>query len=173
MLNYQKGLGLIEVLVALLLLAIAVLGFSAMQMRAIKATNETLVRSDALVIIRNISEDLRLYPTAVQKTAYIDAIKAAKTTATKNCLNETACTEAEQLQYNAVQANKLAEDSNIQLGANWCPADNESSVNNLRRVCLIASWNDTKPEMSADAKACTSADGTYNAGSSCFVVESY
>lgn len=37
--NSQKGIGLIEVLVALMLLAIAVLGFTAMQMTAVKATD--------------------------------------------------------------------------------------------------------------------------------------
>ena len=41
----QAGVGLIEVMVALLLLAVAVLGFSAMQMSAIKATDESLMRT--------------------------------------------------------------------------------------------------------------------------------
>jgi len=38
--SQQRGVGLVEVLVALLLLAVAVLGFTAMQMSAIKATDE-------------------------------------------------------------------------------------------------------------------------------------
>lgn len=173
MLTYQKGVGLIEVLVALLLLAVAVLGFSAMQMRAIKATGETLVRSDALVIIRNISEDMRLYPTIPQKTAYIAALNSGNVTASKDCVAAD-CTEIQQLQYNAAQVTKLAVDSNIQLGADWCPPkDDNSSVNNLRRVCLITSWNDTKPQMGDDEKACTDAQGTYKAGATCFVMESY
>lgn len=181
MLTYQKGIGLIEVLVALLLLAVAVLGFSAMQMRAIKATGETLVRSDALVIIRNISEDMRLYPNHDQKTAYITAINSGNTTASKDCAAaddaddaaDAACTETEQLQYNAAKVTSLAVDSNIQLGAAWCPLTDQSRVNNLRRVCLITSWNDTKPEMGADEKACADAQGTYKAGATCFVMESY
>ena len=45
--NSQKGIGLIEVLVALMLLAIAVLGFTAMQMTAVKATDERLMRTRA------------------------------------------------------------------------------------------------------------------------------
>lgn len=176
MLTYQKGMGLIEVLVALLLLAVAVLGFSAMQMRAIKATSETLVRSDALVIIRNISEDMRLYPNHAQKTAYITAINSGNTRVTKNCLTAK-CTEREQLQYNAAQVTKLAVDSNIQLGAAWCPSTDQERVNNLRRVCLITSWNDTKAIMESkdksDDKACTDEQGTYKPGATCFVMESY
>lgn len=38
----QHGVGLIEVLVAVLLLSIAVLGFSALQVRAVSATDEKL-----------------------------------------------------------------------------------------------------------------------------------
>ena len=50
--NSQKGIGLIEVLVALMLLAIAVLGFTAMQMTAVKATDESLMRTRALTVLR-------------------------------------------------------------------------------------------------------------------------
>ena len=39
----QKGVGLIEVMVAVLILAVAVLGFSALQMQAVKATDESLI----------------------------------------------------------------------------------------------------------------------------------
>ena len=45
--SQQKGVGLIEVLVAVLLLSVAVLGFSALQMRAISATDESLIRTQA------------------------------------------------------------------------------------------------------------------------------
>lgn len=172
MLAYQKGFGLIEVLVALLLLSVAVLGFSAMQMRAIKATDETLVRSDAMVVIRNISEDMRLYPSVCQKHAYASLITASMTPpdATKfNC----ATVSAEEKQYfqdSYAQISTLASASGIRLGANWC---SEARTTNLGKVCLIASWNDTTPEMSASAKACAKADGTYNPGASCFIMETY
>lgn len=39
MINTQKGVGLVEVLVALILLSIAVLGFVALQIRAVAASN--------------------------------------------------------------------------------------------------------------------------------------
>jgi len=63
-LTYQYGVGLIEVLVALLLLSIAVLGFSALQVRAISATDESLVRTKSLTIVRNLAEVMRAYPEA-------------------------------------------------------------------------------------------------------------
>ena len=41
--HQQQGVGLVEVMVALLLLAVGVMGFAALQMTAIKATDESLV----------------------------------------------------------------------------------------------------------------------------------
>ncbi|WP_201551659.1 type IV pilus modification protein PilV [Psychrobacter sp. DD43] len=60
----QRGVGLIEVMVAILLLSIAVLGFSALQMRAINATDESLVRTKSLTLVRNLAEVMRAYPNA-------------------------------------------------------------------------------------------------------------
>jgi len=64
MTHNQQGVGLIEVMVAVLLLAVAVLGFSALQMRAISATDEGLVRTKSLTVVRNLAEVMRAYPEA-------------------------------------------------------------------------------------------------------------
>ncbi len=61
---HQRGVGLVEVLVAVLLLSIAVLGFSALQMRAVGATDESLVRTKSLTVVRNLAEVMRAYPEA-------------------------------------------------------------------------------------------------------------
>lgn len=66
-LTSQRGVGLIEVLVAVLLLSVAVLGFSALQVRAISATDESLVRTKSLTIVRNLAEIMRAYPEAYVK----------------------------------------------------------------------------------------------------------
>ena len=60
----QIGVGLVEVLVAVLLLSVAVLGFSALQVRAVSATDESLVRTKSLSIVRNLAEVMRTYPDA-------------------------------------------------------------------------------------------------------------
>lgn len=64
---YQHGVGLVEVLVAVLLLSVAVLGFSALQVRAISATDESLVRTKSLTVVRNLAEIMRAYPEAYIK----------------------------------------------------------------------------------------------------------
>ena len=47
MMKRQTGVGLVEVLVALVLLSIAVLGFVALQIRAITASNEATMNVQA------------------------------------------------------------------------------------------------------------------------------
>lgn len=72
----QVGVGLIEVMVALLLLSIAMLGFSMLQVRAVSATDESLVRTKSLTLIRNLSEIMRAYP-----NAYVTGTATSFTTA--------------------------------------------------------------------------------------------
>lgn len=75
--NSQSGVGLIEVLVAVLLLSVAVLGFSALQMRAINATDESLVRTKSLTLVRNLAEVMRAYPEAYVTGSGTDFTSAA------------------------------------------------------------------------------------------------
>ena len=60
--SIQRGVGLVEVMVALLLLAVAVLGFSAMQLSAVKATDESLMRTQSISVIKTLSESMRVLP---------------------------------------------------------------------------------------------------------------
>ena len=93
-LNHQLGVGLIEVLVAVLLLSVAVLGFSALQMRAISATDESLIRTQALSTIRGLAENMRAnsQQIATYQTTINDASKARETctqcTAEQIAINE-------------------------------------------------------------------------------------
>lgn len=170
MLKQQSGVSLLEILIALLLLAIAVLGFSAMQMRAVKATDETLYRSDALVAIRNISEDLRLYPTAAQRKLYVDELKKTNPTMGKNC-GTAVCTPTEQVAYNAYMASSLARGNGISLGSATC--SNTTTATSLQKMCIIAAWGDTTATQGNGATDCISSAGVYNKGVTCFVVETY
>lgn len=61
----QQGVGMIEVLVALLLLAIGVIGFAALQLRAVDATNEALSRVQAMNLARDLAERIRINPYAL------------------------------------------------------------------------------------------------------------
>lgn len=113
MLKIQKGAGMIEVLVALLLLAIGVLGFTALQLRAVEATNEALNRVQAMNIARDFAERIRINPYALtvlkidgtaissstENSAYLSAINNNKDSETlytwTKCYQIDSCTSAQ------------------------------------------------------------------------------
>ena len=79
----QQGVGLVEVMVAVLLLSVAVLGFSALQVRAVGATDESMMRTKSLTLVRNLSEIMRAYPNAYVTTSGTSFTTAASADATE------------------------------------------------------------------------------------------
>ncbi|MDR2061241.1 MAG: type IV pilus modification protein PilV, partial [Acinetobacter sp.] len=66
----QQGVGLVEVLVALVLLAISVLGFAALQLRAVDSSLEANKQVIALTIARDLAEKMRANPQATRTGKY-------------------------------------------------------------------------------------------------------
>ncbi len=66
----QNGVALIEVLVAVLLLSIGLIGYSALQVRAVKATQSSLQRSAASILAANIIESMRANKSAAINPPY-------------------------------------------------------------------------------------------------------
>lgn len=173
---HQRGVGLIEVLVAVLLLSVAVLGFSALQLRAISATDESLVRTQALSIMRGLAENMRANP------QQIDTYQTTINDATKTVVSCTSCT-AEQIAINQSKAafNQL-KGYDIGVKIVTCPGtDGFSEVK-----CIIAAWGDTKAKIDKlgdpddaddvgdiDDNACADENGIYKSGSTCVIVEAY
>ena len=61
----QRGFALIEVLIAFLILSVGLVGFSALQVRAVKATQSSLQRNDAALLANSILESMRANRAAV------------------------------------------------------------------------------------------------------------
>lgn len=105
----QQGVGMIEVLIALLLLALGVIGFSFLQLRAVDATNEALSRVQAMNIARDLAERIRINPYALtllkidnskivsstDQSAYSSAVSTNRNSTTAyNWSSSTACYNA-------------------------------------------------------------------------------
>ncbi|ALF59951.1 type IV pilus modification protein PilV [Psychrobacter urativorans] len=167
-LSYQRGVGLVEVLVAVLLLSVAVLGFSALQLQAIKATDESLVRTQALSVVRGLAENMRANPLKMQ--AYQDAIKTPDESKAATCKELSEKCSSEQIAIkDANIAVKKLQDYGITISMVTCPG----TANFSEIKCLIAAWGNTKPEMSDDANACATSTGVYKSGGTCVIVETY
>ncbi|WP_201529919.1 type IV pilus modification protein PilV [Psychrobacter frigidicola] len=166
----QHGVGLVEVLVAVLLLSVAVLGFSALQLRAISATDESLVRTQAMSVVRGLAENMRANSDELH--TYEEAInKKIKSDSACKELADGCTSERIAIKQSEVAVAKLDE-YGIKIKMDKCPSDpNISEFSEIK--CVIAAWGNTLPEMSTSSDACANADGIYNSGSSCVIVEAY
>lgn len=184
-LKVQQGVGLIEVMVALLLLAVAVLGFSALQMNALNATDESLVRSRAMSMSKQLSENMRLnilvandFMTELNTlnegtkniTKYCEKVAQASSSFDQDSCKSDSCSPEEVAALNTWQAANLGCEQDIMLNMTTCP--DMADIN--ARQCIITSWGKTIPVLDDNEdNACGNSDGSYKIGSHCLVVEAY
>jgi|25_taG_2_1085351.scaffolds.fasta_scaffold08205_2 type IV pilus assembly protein PilV len=173
----QTGVGLIEVMVAVLLLSVAVLGFSALQLRAISATDESLIRTQTLSIIRGLAENMRA------NAQEIDTYKETINDTTTSYVTCTGGCTAEEI---AINEAKTAYDRLSSHGVTMSMVTCPGTANFSQVMCIIAAWGDTKAQLDRlpdpeveedegdiDAQACANEDGIYKNGSTCIIVETY
>ncbi|WP_165767619.1 type IV pilus modification protein PilV [Psychrobacter sp. DAB_AL32B] len=192
-LSSQRGVGLIEVMVALLLLMVAVLGYSALQGNAIKITDESLERSQSLVMMRNIAEKIHANPSAIEK--YADELKAAYTnTAPSNkcgldgVIVTVLCTPEQLAEAESYKLKAELQNYDFQVQMHPCPntggIGSGASSSIMYSYCLIAAWGDTTPTIGTDSDAdCLTervvndedvveqAGGSYHSKATCMMME--
>ncbi|WP_269913789.1 type IV pilus modification protein PilV [Acinetobacter sp. HY1485] len=159
----QQGVGLVEVLVALLLVSIAVLGFVALQYRAAEAGNEASSRVIASEIARDIAEKIRINGS---KNAIKIYTQQTTDTSSKNCNTET-CTDIQKARFDLSESQAYAANLGMQVAVNECP-----NTPNQRR-CIYVAWDKTDTT-NMGASSCTETVGNtfhYRAGSTCIVME--
>lgn len=171
--TFQKGVGLIEVLVALLLLGIGVLGYAALYLRAMDASSEALIRSQAIVISKGLTESIRVnpegqsdYPAAVRRYTTLNA----RPVATRACVNvSTSCTPAEVAAYDAFLAADSAFTLGMRLTMTECPGTDDAAT---PRNCIFVAWGGTTLN-GTDYSQCMNDAGVYATRSNCLMMEAY
>lgn len=168
----QKGVGLVEVMVAALLIAVAVLGFIALQYRALEAANEAYSRTQAMNIARDLSERIRANHFAISD--YASALnnqiddEAELPASPKICnKNNQGCTAAEFSEFDVTEVKKKAEAVGMQVAMSRCYA----TTTIAQRYCIYVAWEATSPD-EVGSTACTQ-NGNYRSGSKCIVMEAY
>ena len=163
--KYQAGVGLIEILVALLVLAIGILGFVALQYRAVEATSEAINRVQAMNIARDMAERIR---------ANRDGLTAYKTqtgTATNqvaykiNCMTS-ACSASDLADFDVSQVTGKAADLGMTVNMLSCPGNKDG------RNCLYVAWGDTSATDGTTDGDCTN-ETAYSPVSTCVIMETY
>lgn len=177
----QQGVGLVEVLVALILLSIGVLGFSMLQIRAMDASLDASKRIQAMNLARDLSERMRANKSGLSKSitvtenevdklvdAYSNAMSGKYYIAshTPNCIGSTKCSSKDFAQEDANQILYRAYTSGMKIALNDCPGNMS-----LNRFCVYVAWGETLPK-DGGTNACTNS-GSLTSNSKCIVLEAY
>ncbi|WDZ51519.1 type IV pilus modification protein PilV [Acinetobacter vivianii] len=157
----QQGVGLVEVLVALVLLAIGVLGFAALQLRAVDSSLEANKQVIALTIARDLAEKMRANPQATRAGKYKVAAVEVPKMAVANVADKPEKIALQDLQNAALQA----KDSGMNLAVDQCPTGNN-------RQCIYVAWDETNLAGNTGIASCIK-DGAYVSGSHCLFLEAY
>lgn len=100
----QHGMGLIEVLVAVLILAIGLLGLAALQTQSLKFNNEAYLRTQATLLAMDIADRLRANRTvAVDQPGLYTFDETDSPSASASLCSTQACTASELAQYDFAQ----------------------------------------------------------------------
>jgi type IV pilus assembly protein PilV len=117
----QSGVGLIEVLIAVLILAVGILGLAQMQLSAKRASFEATQRSIATSLARDILERIRSNPGEVATYAAAPndeiVLTAAYTLPTVTDCTTTACTAAQLVAYDMRDWTEMVRGDRIKVGA--------------------------------------------------------
>lgn len=154
----QKGVGLPEVLVAMLLLGVAVIGFAALQVKALESTNSAMFRTQAASIAQEMGERMRINPDG--RATYKDAWST--TNATANECIDAECTPQKMAQFDMKTISDLAASTlpNGQVAVLPCVA--------RTNLCVYVAWNKTTATKGTTGTHCASdTDDTYVEGADC------
>lgn len=165
MISSQKGVGLIEILVALLVLAIGILGFIALQYRAVESTSEAINRVQAMNIARDMAERIRANRDGLSTYKTETATAANQAGFTTNCMTA-ACSATDLADFDVAQVTEKASAIGMTVNMLSCAGNSDG------RNCLYVAWGDTSATNGTGTGDCT--NGTsYNGASTCVIMETY
>lgn len=177
----QKGMGLVEVLVALVILAIAVLGYSILQVRALEASIEATKRIQGINLARDLAEKIRANQQGLSKdievdsadkkgkeklNSYENAFRTGSGKPYENCFKEKKCDYRSLAIEDVRQIRTKASDNGMQIAFEPCDGLMRE------RYCIYVAWDETNPKNGTDKNDCTK-DGSYQSNSKCVVMEAY
>lgn len=185
----QQGVGLVEVMVSLVMLAIGVLGFTALQYHSHTASSESTVRTVAMNAMRDLGDSMRANPADID--TYMDKLNGfhdefvasgSATEPTKTCGiygDSVVCTPEEQAVAESYKASTVAYNNGFKLRMDICPGSgNGDTSSSMKTYCLLAAWNTTEAQFGSDGSLnggvidCMSdTTGTYYRRSECLVME--
>lgn len=152
----QRGITLIESLVAIVVAALGILGILGVQMRTLSDTQTSAYRGQAIRLIEDLSERMKAHPNALNNIASFTTdwrVGAAPTPqASKLCTGATTCTHTEFAAYELREWKRAVERA-LPLGdANIFYAPSETVDGTRRQVGVLIRWRENERDTSSDYK---------------------
>lgn len=162
----QSGVGLVEVLIAVLIFAVGMLGMTAMQLGAKRSSFEATQRSIATSLARDILERMRSNPVALSSYAVLELGSATVTSGT-NC-NTSSCTTAQLAVRDVYEWSQLLQGAAEKITINGVTSDTGGLVdyracitNASGFVTVAIAWRGVGDMANPTGSTCGEASGLY------------
>ena len=158
----QRGISLIESMVAIVVMALGILGIVGVQLRTLSDTQTGVRRAQAIHLIEDLSERIKVNPNALLNIGGYAMAWGTNPTGAPDC-KAIACTTAQIIQYDlqewkrlvnntlAPQANTAAAATALTDASIFIPAD-ETVASNRRQLGVMIRWRENERDTSAAYK---------------------
>jgi type IV pilus assembly protein PilV len=174
---HQRGISLIESLIAIVVMALGILGIVGVQLRTLSDTQTGVRRAQAIHLIEDLSERIKVNPNALLNLGSYAMPWTTDPTGATDCTSS-ACTTAQIIQYDLQEwkklvNNTLAPQANTAVAANaltdatiFIPAD-ETVASNRRQLGVMIRWRENERATTSDYRDPVSTEATGGAGVTC------
>lgn len=150
----QRGISLIESMVAIVVMALGILGIVGVQLRTLSDTQTGVRRAQAIHLIEDLSERIKVNPNALLNIGGYAMAWGTNPTGAPDC-KATACTTAQIIQYDlqewkrlvnntlAPQADTAAAATPLTDATIFIPAD-ETVASNRRQLGVMIRWRENE-----------------------------
>ncbi len=149
----QRGISLLESMVAIVVMALGILGILGVQMRTLTDTQTSVRRAQAIRLIEDLSEHLKVNPNALGNiNTYTSGWTTTPPTAAtaKNCASST-CSHSELAAYDVAEWKRAVERA-LPLGnANVFLPQGETVDDNRRQLGVMVSWRENERNIADNA----------------------
>ena len=163
---HQQGFTLLEALIAVVIIAIGLLGLSGMQMISLRNTNEGFLRTQATASAHDMAERIRANSIAVENNIFASFDSASPSycsTLPANCSSSTANCDAAQLaeyDFHAIACGSNAYDgvqSLLPQGTMSVSCDDPATITNA--IChIVVSWHELAEQGAAPVTTVSQVD---------------
>lgn len=145
----QRGISLLESMIALIVAALGILGVVGIQMRTLSDTQTTVRRAQAIRLIEDLSERMKLNPNALLVMgSYVSDFADTPTPA---ACPSNGCNRAQQAAYDlATWKQSLA--SSLPLGKASVFLAPDENATNRRQLGVMVAWRENERDTSANYK---------------------